>query len=277
MCYPVGMSALDTYAPDRIGYRYGTPDSAYSKGYHRGQDVRKLNEAGTASVVTDVEAIDDGVVVYVGRPNGLLAWTVVIDTGRAKGRYESHSHMADISVGVGQRVSSGDRLGRNASMGEDHGFIDGVHDHVTITDRFDGAWVTWLDEYDPLPFMQAAYARATQGGNAAAGTDARSFNRKNPTLQEEDDMAGLIQHKDRGIALVAPGYFKAVTPEELPIAVDRYGWPKVYDDSQVGAREFDLDVSLAVNGAGGDQQVRSELERSRDAVLKAINGMRGSV
>ena len=48
-------------------------------------------------------------------------------------------------------------------------------------------------------------------------------------------------------------------------------------DSQVGAREFDLDVSLAVNGAGGDQQVRSELERSRDAVLKAINGMRGSV
>lgn len=277
MCYPVGMSALDTYAPDRIGYRYGTPDSAYSKGYHRGQDVRKLNEAGTASVVTDVEAIDDGVVVYVGRPNGLLARTVVIDTGRARGRYESHSHMADISVGVGQRVSSGDRLGRNASMGEDHGFIDGVHDHVTITDRLDGAWVTWLEEYDPLPFMQAAYARATQGGNAAASTDARSFNRKNPTLQEDDDMAGLIQHKDRGIALIAPGYFKAVTPEELPIAVSRYGWPKIYNDSQVGAREFDLDVSLAVNGAGGDQQVRSELERSRDAVLKAINGMRGSV
>lgn len=165
MCYPVGMSALDTYAPDRIGYRYGTPDSAYSKGYHRGQDVRKLNEAGTASVVTDVEAIDDGVVVYVGRPNGLLARTVVIDTGRARGRYESHSHMADISVGVGQRVSSGDRLGRNASMDEDHGFIDGVHDHVTITDRFDGAWATWLGEYDPLPYMEAAYQRAREGAN----------------------------------------------------------------------------------------------------------------
>ena len=156
------MSAATTYAPDRIGYRYGTPDRAYSKGYHRGQDVRKLNESGTASVVTDVEAIDDGVVVYVGRPNGLLAWTVVIDTGRARGRYESHSHMADISVGVGQRVSSGDRLGRNASMREDRGFIDGVHDHVTITDRLDGAWTTWLGEYDPLPYMQAAYERANQ-------------------------------------------------------------------------------------------------------------------
>lgn len=165
------MSAATTYAPDRIGYRYGTPDRAYSKGYHRGQDVRKLNEAGTASVVTDVEAVDDGVVVYVGRPNGLLAWTVVIDTGRARGRYESHSHMADISVGVGQRVSSGDRLGRNASMREDHGFIDGVHDHVTITDRFDGAWVTWRDEYDPLPFMEAAYQRAREGANDMDASD----------------------------------------------------------------------------------------------------------
>ena len=174
------MSAATTYAPDRIGYRYGTPDRAYSKGYHRGQDVRKLNEAGTASVVTDVEAIDDGTVVYVGRPNDLLAWTVVIDTGRAKGRYESHSHMADISVGVGQRVSSGDRLGRNASMDEDHGFIDGVHDHVTITDRFDGAWVTWLDEYDPLPFMQAAYERA----NTSRPT--------NPVRQSEEDNTMLM-------------------------------------------------------------------------------------
>lgn len=172
------MSAATTYAPDRIGYRYGTPDSAYSKGYHRGQDVRLRGPYG--SLVTQVDAIDDGVVVYVGRPNGLLAWTVVIDTGRARGRYESHSHMADISVGVGQRVSSGDRLGRNASMDEDHGFIDGVHDHVTITDRFDGAWVTWLNEYDPLPFMQAAYARATQGDAATGGST--------PFDPEEDDM-----------------------------------------------------------------------------------------
>ena len=269
------MSAATTYAPDRIGYRYRTPDSAYLKGYHRGQDVRELNSDETASVVTEVDAIDDGTVVYVGRPNGLLGRTVVIDTGRKKGRYESHSHMADISVGVGQRVSSGDRLGRNASMDEGPGLVTAPHDHVTITDRFDGAWVTWLDEYDPLPFMQAAYARATQGGNAAAGTDARSFNRKNPTLQEDDDMAGLIQHKNRGIALIAPGYFKAVTPEELQIAVARYGWPKVYDDSPVGAREFDLDVSLAVNGSGGDQRVREQLAATRDQVLAAVDKLRG--
>lgn len=267
------MSAATTYAPDRIGYRYGTPDSAYSKGYHRGQDVRLRGPYG--SLVTQVDAIDDGVVVYVGRPNGLLAWTVVIDTGRAKGRYESHSHMADISVGVGQRVSSGDRLGRNAKMSEDRGFIDGVHDHVTITDYPGGAWETWRGEYDPLPFMQAAYARATRGG-AAAGGGANTFQPTNQIRQsEEDDMAGLIQHKDRGIALIAPGYFKAVTQEELQIAVARYGWPKVYDDSPVGAREFDLDVSLAVNGSGGDQRVREQLAATRDQVLAAVGKLRG--
>ncbi len=229
------MSAATTYAPDRIGYRYGTPDRAYSKGYHRGQDVRKLNEAGTASVVTDVEAIDDGTVVYVGRPNDLLARTVVIDTGRARGRYESHSHMADISVGVGQRVSSGDRLGRNASMNEDHGFIDGVHDHVTITDRLDGAWVPWVDEYDPLPFMQAAYARATQGSAAAGG--ANTFHPTNPVRQsEEDNIMLMIKLKGaRADHLVAVGegifrHFIGTDPYDLIMKVSRSAddWQEVH-------------------------------------------------
>lgn len=219
------MSAATTYAPDRIGYRYGTPDRAYSKGYHRGQDVRKLNETGTASVVTDVEAIDDGTVVYVGRPNDLLARTVVIDTGRSRGRYESHSHMADISVGVGQRVSSGDPLGRNASMGEDRGFIDGVHDHVTITDRLDGAWVPWVNEYDPLPFMQAAYARA----NTSHPT--------NPVRQsEEDNIMLMIKLKGaRADHLVAVGegifrHFIGTDPYELIKNVSRSAddWQEIH-------------------------------------------------
>lgn len=200
------MSAATTYAPDRIGYRYGTPDRAYSKGYHRGQDVRKLNETGTASVVTDVEAVDDGTVVYVGRPNGLLAWTVVIDTGRARGRYESHSHMADISVGHGQRVSSGDRLGRNAKMSEDRGFIDGVHDHVTITDYPGGAWETWRGEYDPLPFMQAAYARA----NTSHPT--------NPVRQSEEDntmlMLRIATSSGTHLCALGNGVFRHFVPQD---------------------------------------------------------------
>ena len=236
------MSAATTYAPDRIGYRYGTSDSAYSKGYHRGQDVRKLNESGTASVVTDVEAIDDGTVVYVGRPNDLLARTVVIDTGRAKGRYESHSHMADISVGHGQRVSSGDRLGRNASMSEDHGFIDGVHDHVTITDRLDGAWVPWVDEYDPLPFMQAAYERA----NTSHPT--------NPIRQsEEDNIMLMIKLKGaRADHLVAVGegifrHFLGSDPYELIKNVSRSAddWQEVHvADLPALLRTYGCDLNI---------------------------------
>ena len=272
MCYPIGMSALDTYAPDRIGYRYGVPDSAYSKGYHRGQDVRKLNENGTASVVTDVEAVDDGTVVYVGRPNSLLAWTVVLDTGRKEGRYESHSHLADISVSVGQAVKSGDRLARNAKMTEDHGFIDGVHDHITITDAPTGAWATYQPEYDPLPYIQAAHARAAEAS-------------------QENDMSDSIivsctAPGRNGIWLMSPGHIHQFTGEE---------WGYVQSSGSVAgirivdcgdnARAFDLnrnifqpqasaltaaDVKAVVEGAIKDGvKVSADVDYAR--VAKAVN------
>lgn len=180
------MSADITYAPDRIGYRYRVPDPAYSKGYHRGQDVRERGRRG--SIITDVDAIDDGRVVYVGRPNDLLGLTVVIDTGRDQGRYESHSHMAGVVVSVGQQVESGQRLGRNAAMDENPGKVDGVHDHITITDAYNGAWMTWMDEYDPLPFIQAAYARAVDGSTAAGGGTPWQ-----PPVKEWDEMASEQQ------------------------------------------------------------------------------------
>lgn len=180
------MGADVTYAPDRIGYRYGVPDDAYSKGYHRGQDVRERGRGG-GSVVTQVDAVDAGRVVYVGRPNGLLGLTVVIDTGRTRGRYESHSHLAGVVVSVGDWVVSGQNLARNAGMDEAPGMVDGPHDHITITDRFDGAWETWAPEYDPLPFIQAAYARAA----STAGGNTQPFNPEEDDMFTEDDRARL--------------------------------------------------------------------------------------
>lgn len=196
---------------------------------------------------------------------------VVTDTRRPTRRYISycHNYYGD-PARVGTHLARAGRVARLALAWESPGSAwGGVHSHTVVHDNPVGAYTRCGDTYyDPQVEIDAYLA-------TSASLDAHPL----PTQKtvQEDDMAGLIQHKDRGIALIAPGYFKAVTPEELPIAVSRYGWPKIYDDSQVGAREFDLDVSLAVNGAGGDQQVRSELERSRDAVLKAINGMRGSV
>lgn len=213
------MSADVTYAPDRIGYRYGVADDNYSKGYHRGQDVREKGPRG-GSVVTQVDAIDDGVMVYVGRPNSLLEATVVIDTGRAEGRFESHSHMADVCVSVGDRVTSGQRLGRNADMDEHPGFIDGPHDHVTITDRVDGAWMTWVGEYDPLPFMQAAYARATAPASPS------------PNLLEDDIMLMLKINSPAGphLCSLSTGVFRHFIPDDPTDKIMRLS--RIQDDWQ---------------------------------------------
>lgn len=157
---------LATYAPARSGLPYGVRHPRYTlKGYHRGWDWRRQNQAQTASVETDVAAIDDGKVVFVGapvkdprHPRALVGPIVVIDTGRKKGRYESHSHTI-ASVKFGDIVESGSRLGRNARMNEHPGLIDGVHDHITITDTIDGAWMKRTD-YNPMPYIAAAIARA---------------------------------------------------------------------------------------------------------------------
>ena len=234
-------------------------------GVHRGTDFGFYNADpdGTKEVVV----VADGTVIhesYGGGNNDGWGNQYIVDHGH--GIYTTYNHFATgtMQVDVGQFLAAGTYLGQ---MG-DTGNADGEHLHFEV--RINGWGAD--NRVDPGPWLSGS--KEIPGTPAASGA-AVPITADQTT--KEDDMAGLIQHKDRGIALIAPGYFKAVTPEELPIAVSRYGWPKIYDDSQVGAREFDLDVSLAVNGAGGDQQVRSELERSRDAVLKAITGMRGSV
>lgn len=235
-------------------------------GEHRGTDFGWYNADIDGSRRVVIAA--PGAVIYESRGGGYNdGWgnQYIVDHGH--GIYTTYNHLATgtMQLAVGQQVDAGTYVGQMGDTGRTNGE---VHLHFEV--RING----WGGDnrVDPGPWLSGS--KEIPGTPATAGT-AVPITADHTT--KEDDMAGLIQHKDRGIALIAPGYFKAVTPEELPIAVSRYGWPKVYDDSQVGAREFDLDVSLAVNGSGGDQQVRSELERSRDAVLKAINGMRGSV
>ena len=235
------------------------------EGYY-GQWAYQGNENGIRVYYNATAAADDSSMFTTNvndaniQPGDQLFWWYAVD--------------GHVCTAVGRDESGRVLVTNTANMGD---VVENLGNNVSIT-HADSLGLTFRG------------ASRTNGANSARpgivswpvsypATSASSDAHPLPTQKtvQEDDMAGLIQHKDRGIALIAPGYFKAVTPEELPIAVSRYGWPKIYDDSQVGAREFDLDVSLAVNGAGGDQQVRSELERSRDAVLKAINGMRGSV
>lgn len=173
------MNLQEAYAPERLGRPWGFKSSDYAGGYHRGLDVRKQNAGRTASIVTDVIAIHSGTVTYVGRPNKSLELTIVIDRGEGvKGRYESHSHSADASVKVGDRVEGGDRLARNARMNERPGQIRGVHDHVVISDWVDGAWNTRRATYDPMPFIEAALAAPAAAPASGAPITIPTFRRK---------------------------------------------------------------------------------------------------
>ena len=60
---------------------------------------------------------------------------------------------------------------------------------------------------------------------------------------EEPDMK-LIQSPGRGIGVVGPGHAKVLTPEELPYAVRRYGYPAYIGND----REFDLEVAIHSGG-----------------------------
>lgn len=72
---------------------------------------------------------------------------------------------------------------------------------------------------------------------------------------EDDDMQ-LIQGPDRGIALVGPGYFRALTDnEEVALAAEMYGDPKFQDN-----RKYDVAKALALGGRPDDVQL-SAIER----------------
>jgi len=58
----------------------------------------------------------------------------------------------------------------------------------------------------------------------------------------DDDMR-IIQETTRGIAVVGPGYYHSITPEELPYALEIWGNPTVLGS----AREFDLVRAVATN------------------------------
>lgn len=207
------------YAPERIGRAWGFRSTDYATGRHRGLDVRKQNAEKTASVETDVIAISDGVVDYIGRPSDALGPTIRIR--RDDGGYEFHSHtIADVTVGT--RTTAGTRLGRNARMSERPGLIFGVHDHVVFSDYADGAWNTNRSTHDPYPFI----LRALAGSAAASNVNARPLPDAEPEIedQEEIDMFIVIIDKSWYLCLPKPGGgFHAVAQPGNPDQYDSNG------------------------------------------------------
>lgn len=195
------------YAADRIGRAWMVPSKDYAGGYHRGLDVREVHPSGNYSVVTDVIAISNGVVDYIGRPNTLLGPTIRIK--RDEGGYEFHSHSIATAT-TGTRTTAGTRLGRNARMNEKPGQVGGVHDHIVVSDHADGAWNTSRPTRDPLPIIRAVLAEPAGDGGSRPLT---------ATKQGDADMRVVLwkpdPDQDGTVLAFGPGQVRVFGPGEL--------------------------------------------------------------
>jgi murein DD-endopeptidase MepM/ murein hydrolase activator NlpD len=87
-----------------------------------------------------VPAANDGLVAFA-QPVGIYGKTVVLDHGF--GLFSMYSHLSQIAVKTGDRVSKGDTLGRTGSTGMAGG--DHLHFSMLINDTFVNP-VEWWDK-----------------------------------------------------------------------------------------------------------------------------------
>lgn len=136
---PAGHSLVaPVNAPIGTGYRVA--GSHWSKGYHTGVDF--LVPTGTS-----VQAAESGQVVAAGW-GGSYGYQVVLR--HADGRYTQYGHLSAISVRAGQRVSTGQRLGRSGATGN----VTGPHLHFEV--RTGPGFGT---DIDPLAYLRAGGVR----------------------------------------------------------------------------------------------------------------------
>ena len=110
--------------------------------YYKGKQIDRQVHLGIdlASVSNSpVPAGNTGVVVFA-QSLGIYGKTVILDHGY--GLFSMYSHLSQIAVQVGDRVSSGDKLGRTGSTGMAGG--DHLHFSILINDTFVNP-VEWWD------------------------------------------------------------------------------------------------------------------------------------
>ena len=186
------------YGSDRLGRVFGYRDKVYAGGWHRGLDVRKQVPSGAYSISHDVLAIFSGRVVAVVRKTK-IGLTIVIDTGRKVGRYESHSHLRNAQVSVGDYVSSGQRIAETDTNARTAGSSwAGPHDHIVFSNSSDAAWNTARAVFDPLPMIREVLA-------TPAGGTSKPVPKPTPTPTEEEDTMFIANIKGGNFYLVLNG------------------------------------------------------------------------
>jgi murein DD-endopeptidase MepM/ murein hydrolase activator NlpD len=118
------------------GTPYHQTGSSWSQGYHTGVDF-------PVPTGTSVKSVAAGQVVSAGW-EGSFGYQVVVR--HADGRYSQYAHLSAISVKDGQRVSTGQRLGRSGSTGNS----TGPHLHFEV--RTGPGFGT---DVDPVAYLRA--------------------------------------------------------------------------------------------------------------------------
>ncbi|MEV6011385.1 transglycosylase family protein [Streptomyces sp. NPDC051976] len=119
-----------------IGTPYHASGAHWASGYHTGVDFL----VGTG---TSVKSVAAGTVVSAGW-GGAYGYQIVIH--HADGRYSQYGHLSQISVKVGQKVNSGQRIGRSGSTGN----ATGPHLHFEIR-----TGPVYGDDIDPLAYLRS--------------------------------------------------------------------------------------------------------------------------
>ncbi|MFB7591604.1 transglycosylase family protein [Streptomyces sp. NPDC056169] len=119
-----------------IGTRYGTRGSSWSSGYHTGVDF-------PVPTGTSVKAVADARVVSAGW-GGAYGYQVVLR--HEDGRYSQYAHLSALTVREGQRVQSGQRIGRSGSTGNS----SGPHLHFEVR-----TGPGYGSDIDPLAYLRA--------------------------------------------------------------------------------------------------------------------------
>jgi murein DD-endopeptidase MepM/ murein hydrolase activator NlpD len=131
-----GSPALAAPVHGPLGTGYRAAGAHWSKGYHTGVDF-------VVPTGTSVHAAGTGQVVTAGW-GGAYGYQVVIR--HADGRYTQYGHLSAISVRAGQRVTTGQRIGRSGATGN----VTGPHLHFEV--RTGPGFGT---DVDPVAYLRA--------------------------------------------------------------------------------------------------------------------------
>ncbi|MFK0180310.1 transglycosylase family protein [Streptomyces xanthochromogenes] len=115
---------------------YHKAGSSWASGYHTGVDF-------PVSTGTSVKAVTTGTVVAAGW-GGSYGYQVVIH--HPDGRYSQYAHLSAVNVKTGQKVNTGQRIGRSGATGN----ATGPHLHFEIR-----TGPAYGSDVDPLAYLRA--------------------------------------------------------------------------------------------------------------------------